>query len=83
MEDRKTTISVSEFKATCLSLLARVKATGETILVTKRGEPLAVITPPPEPEPEISWLGSFRDSAEITGDVIEPTGSEDDWEVLT
>jgi len=38
-------IAVSEFKSHCLSLLEDVARTGEPILVTKRGKPLARITP--------------------------------------
>ena len=36
-------ISASEFKAKCLALLDRVAATGETLVVTKRGKPVADI----------------------------------------
>lgn len=39
------TISVTEFKAKCLSLLAEVAESGATITVTKRGNPLATVGP--------------------------------------
>ncbi len=40
-------VPVSKFKATCLALLDKVKRTGQPVLVTKRGKPIALITPPP------------------------------------
>jgi prevent-host-death family protein len=39
-------VSVSKFKATCLALLDKVNRTGQPVLVTKQGEPIALITPP-------------------------------------
>jgi prevent-host-death family protein len=40
------TISVSKFKATCLAVLERVRRTGQPILVTKFGKPIAEVVPP-------------------------------------
>ena len=39
------TISASEFKAKCLALLDDVAATGQPIVVSKRGKPVARVTP--------------------------------------
>ncbi|HEY4824081.1 MAG TPA: type II toxin-antitoxin system Phd/YefM family antitoxin [Solirubrobacteraceae bacterium] len=49
------TISASEFKAKCLAMLDEVAATGEEIVVTKRGHAVARVSPVTEPE-------SLRDS---------------------
>ena len=38
-------ISAGKFKATCLKLMDRVAATGEPIVITKRGKPLAKLVP--------------------------------------
>ena len=38
-------IAVSTFKATCLGLLEEISETGEEIIVTKRGRPLARVQP--------------------------------------
>jgi prevent-host-death family protein len=43
------TIPAGRFKAQCLSLLDEVAATGETIIVTKRGKPVAKVEPVEEP----------------------------------
>jgi prevent-host-death family protein len=75
------TISISEFKATCLKVIDQVKKTGIPIVITKRGKPYALVTPPPPPTKKESWLGKFKDEIEIVGDIIEPVGVED-WDVL-
>ena len=75
-------IAISEFKATCLALLERVRKTGQPLLVTRRGKPVAQIQPPPPPEPaKDSPFGCMRGTAEIVGDIVSPL-SEEDWEVL-
>lgn len=43
------TIPAGRFKAECLRLLDDVAETGETIVVTKRGKPVARIAPIEEP----------------------------------
>lgn len=48
-------VAASEFKAKCLALLDQVAETGETIVVTKRGKPVARVVPP---EPPVSLKGS-------------------------
>jgi len=75
-------ITISKFKATCLRLLDNVKKTGHPILVTRKGEPIALVTPPPPPAKPKAWLGSMKDTVKITGDVISPVLDEKDWEVL-
>jgi prevent-host-death family protein len=75
-------IAISKFKATCLAVLERVRKTGQPILVTRFGEPVAEIGPPSPPERPTRWLGSMRGTAQIVGDIVSPASDEDDWEVL-
>ena len=79
---KEETIVISKFKATCLSVLKRVKQTGQPVLVTRRGEPIALIEPPPQPEKRESWLGMFRSRGTIRGDIISPALSSSEGEVL-
>jgi prevent-host-death family protein len=48
-------ISATQFKARCLALLDEVAATGETLVVTKHGKPVARVAPL---EPPKSLVGS-------------------------
>lgn len=82
MAEKTVKVPVSKFKATCLSLLAEVKRTGKPLLVTRRGEPLAQIIPPPPPERPESWLGSFSKTGKFVGDTVAPALGENDWEIL-
>ncbi len=75
------TIAISEFKATCLAVLERVRRTGVPIVVTRRGVPVAEVVPPSAASIPESWLGTMRDTASIVGDLVAPVGM-DDWEVL-
>jgi prevent-host-death family protein len=49
------TIPAGKFKAECLALLDAVAETGETLVVTKRGKPVARVVPL---EPPSSLIGS-------------------------
>jgi prevent-host-death family protein len=84
VEPMETTevMSISQFKATCLAVLDRVKRTGKPVLVTRRGIPIALIEPPPPPEVKESWLGAFKSKGKITGDIVSPALNEAEWGVL-
>jgi prevent-host-death family protein len=41
------TITASEFRAKCLGLFDKVAETGEPIVITKRGKPMACVVPIP------------------------------------
>ena len=64
------TISATEFKAKCLEILDQLSAREiETLTITKRGKPVAVLTAPQSEEDAIRNIhGSMR------GSVIIPDG---------
>jgi len=75
-------MAISKFKATCLAVLKRVRRTRKPLLVTRFGEPVAqVAPPPPAPRPK-RWLGDLAGTGRILGDIVAPASNEDDWEVL-
>jgi prevent-host-death family protein len=76
------TISISEFKATCLKVIDKVKNTGIPIIVTKRGEPYALVTKPPVPEKKDSWIGMYEGKIKAVGDILEPVVPPEEWDVL-
>jgi prevent-host-death family protein len=82
IDEKTQTIAISEFKATCLAVLDRVKRTGRPVLVTRRGEPIAQVIPPVPAERAPSWLGCMAATAKIQGDIIAPTTESDEWEKL-
>jgi prevent-host-death family protein len=80
MKGEAETISISEFKATCLARLERVRRTGRRLLVTRRGQPVAEIIPPSVAPRSAGWLGSASGTGRIAGDVIAPAVRADEWE---
>lgn len=76
-------IAISEFKATCLAVLERVRRTGVPVLVTRRGEPMAEVGPPSHPTARGSWLGSMQATATIEDDLVEPAALPDEWDALS
>ena len=71
MENEQESIAISEFKATCLKVLERVRKTGNSVLITRRGDPIAVVTPPPLPQKKESWLGMYKIEGKIIGEILE------------
>lgn len=72
-------IAISKFKATCLAVLEKVRKTGQPVLVTRFGRPVAQITPP-TPARRVPKLGTGADSAEILGDIVESITDISDWD---
>jgi prevent-host-death family protein len=80
MKPDAETISISEFKATCLARLERVRRTGRRLLVTKRGTPIAEVVPATVERRAGGWLGSASGTGRITGDLVAPVVAADEWE---
>lgn len=68
------TVTATEFKAKCLALMEKVKKTHEPVLITKRGEVIAQLGPPPA-DSDKPWL-ALRGSAKIKGDIVGPAMSD-------
>lgn len=76
------TIAISKFKATCLAVLERVRVTGEPILVTRFGIPVAEVSPPKAAKGSKRKLGDLAGTAQILGDLIAPAAPAEIWEAL-
>jgi prevent-host-death family protein len=72
-------IAISKFKATCLAVLERVRKTGEPILVTRFGQPVARIEPPTSATRKIK-LGGGIGTMTIHGDIVGPITDISEWE---
>ena len=70
MENMKERVlSASEFKARCLACLDEIEHSGESIIVTRRGRPVAVLGPVQHrvrKSPRNSWAQKAR----IEGDIV-------------
>jgi prevent-host-death family protein len=68
-------LSVSEFKATCLAVLEDVKKHKKRVLITKRGKPIAEIVPYEGEQAR----APLKDTVRFVGDIVSPV-AENDWE---
>ncbi len=71
-----STIAAGKFKAKCLRIIDEVAETRETLVVTKHGRPMVLITP--IPAEYVDPFGALRGSGVIVGDIISPL--ENEWE---
>ena len=72
-------IHASTFKAQCLKVMKKVQATGEPILVTKRGAPLVKVVPAETREAEL--FGFMQGEFEIVGDIESPIVPLKAWKI--
>jgi prevent-host-death family protein len=73
-------MAISEFKATCLAVLERVRRTKKPVLITRFGQPVAEVVPPSAPPRPKSWIGSMAGTGKILGDIVSPIADKSDWE---
>ena len=65
------------FKANCLAVMDEVQAKRVTVVITKRGKPVAKLVPV-EPQAD-DFFGCLRGKVKIVGDVVSPAFSLDEW----
>jgi antitoxin (DNA-binding transcriptional repressor) of toxin-antitoxin stability system len=68
------------FKARCLAVMDDIQATGEPVVVTKRGKPVVKIVPAHTDHPDI--FGCMSGRMRIVGDIESPVVSLKDWKIL-
>jgi prevent-host-death family protein len=71
------TVPAGAFKTNCLAIMDEVKAKRETVVITKHGEPVAKLVPMNTGADEI--FGFFQGKGKVTGDVVSPALSSDEW----
>ena len=72
------TITATEFKAKCLSLIDEVQEKGSELIISKHGRPVARLVPAGTGKP---WL-ALRGKGRFTGDPFAPVVDEKDIEAL-
>jgi len=71
------TIPAGTFKTKCLAIMDEVQAKREPVVVTKHGRPVAKLVPVDSDADEI--FGFFSGRGSITGDVVSPALSREEW----
>jgi antitoxin (DNA-binding transcriptional repressor) of toxin-antitoxin stability system len=70
-------MSVRLFGKHCLAVIDEAQAKRETIVITKRGKPIAKLVPLGKETDDI--FGFFVGKGAITGNVISPALSVEEW----
>ena len=69
----ETTIGAGDFKARCLRLLDAVAEQRESLVITKRGKPIAKLVPMP---PATNLFGALAGSVRFESDIVAPIDVE-------
>jgi prevent-host-death family protein len=70
----------STFKARCLKVMSEIQATGEPVIVTKRGKPVVKVVPAESKVDDI--FGFMADKGKIIGDIESPVVPLKDWKIF-
>jgi prevent-host-death family protein len=70
----------SAFKARCLAVMDDVQATGEPVIVTKRGKPVVKVVPIRLERDDI--FGSMSEEVKIVGDIESPVVPLKAWKIM-
>ena len=71
------TIAAGSFKVHCLAVMDKVQAKRETVVITKRGKPVAKLVPVEEQSDDL--FGFLRGKVTIVGDVVSPALKLEEW----
>ena len=70
-------IAAGSFKVHCLAVMDEVHAKRETVVITKRGKPVAKLVPVEEQTDDL--FGFLRGKVTIVGDVVSPALKSGEW----
>jgi prevent-host-death family protein len=70
-------IGAGAFKANCLAIMDEVQTKRETVVITKRGKPVAKLVPIKPDSDDI--YNFFAGKGSITGDVVSPALTLEEW----
>ncbi len=70
----------SAFKARCLAVMDAIQATGEPVIVTKRGKPVVKVVPIKPENDDI--FGFMAGKGTIMGDIESPVVPLKEWKIF-
>ena len=73
------TIPAGTFKARCLAIMDEVASKRESVIITKRGKPVAKLVPVEKEKDDIFGFFNGRGTIEIKGDIVSPIISPEEW----
>lgn len=73
------TIPAGAFKARCLAIMDEVASKRESVIITKRGKPVAKLVPVEKEKDDIFGFFNGKGTIEIKGDIVSPILSPEEW----
>ncbi|WP_426227029.1 type II toxin-antitoxin system Phd/YefM family antitoxin [Pararhizobium sp. DWP3-4] len=73
-------VGAAEFKAKCLNLIDQMNDDGEPITITKRGKPVAMLSPVPDAVANTSIIGAMKGSVLSYDDPFSPAIEAGEWD---
>lgn len=70
-------IQAGFFKVHCLALMDEVQSKKETVVITKHGKPVAKLVPADKDADDI--YNFLAGKGTVTGDIVSPALSDDEW----
>ena len=74
-------IQLSQLQENVQAIIAAVRRSDKSVLISDKGKPIAKIVPVSSARP--SWLGCMKDTGKIVGDIVSPAEDLQAWEVLS
>lgn len=76
------TIGAAEFKATCLRVIKQMNQDREPVVVTRHGQPVAIVSPVVADPERPLVVGAMRGSVLRYDDPFEPAADPAEWSAL-
>ena len=74
---KSKTIPAGAFKARCLAIMDEVAAKRESVIITKRGKPVAKLVPLEKEKDDI--FGFLQGKGKVLGDIVSPILTPEEW----
>ncbi len=73
------TMPAGKFKVHCLAVMDEVQSKRESVVITKRGKPVAKLVPVETEKDDIFGFFKGRGKIEIKGDIVSPAFTPEEW----
>ena len=73
-------IGSAEFKASCLRIIDQINRDKQAVVITRRGNPVARLTPIDRPGAKGSIIGTMKGSVLRYDDPFTPAAEPSDWD---
>lgn len=70
-------MAAGAFKVHCLAVMDEVQSKRQSVLITKRGKPVAKLVPVEKQKDDI--FGFYKGKIKVVGDIVSPILTPEEW----